>query len=171
MPRIAVLALAARALANVWGSRLLPPFGEDLNGIHLPTVASWVQTHSIWGNHEFEPFFAAGNYTQNVDISYLSTMLPLHQDVFARISVLPWYAFSRLDGLRVRARTARSARDRRADGDDAPGGPRGRLDRDRVLAPRMPRRSPAWRPVPFSSGVTCAPVRGPTWPSPASRSA
>ena len=89
---VALVALAARALANVWGSRALVPAEIDLNGIHLPTVASWIQDKSIWGNHEFSPFFAAGNYTQNVDITYLSTMLPLHQDVFARWSVMPWYA-------------------------------------------------------------------------------
>lgn len=88
---LALLALTGRALANVWTSRLLPPSEVDINGIHLPTVASWIQTQSIWGNHEFSPFFAAGNYTQNVDITYLATLLPLHQDVFARASVMPWY--------------------------------------------------------------------------------
>src|SRR5882762_6200427 len=35
---VAVVALAGRAIANVWSARLLPPSEVDINGIHLPTV-------------------------------------------------------------------------------------------------------------------------------------
>ena len=83
----AAAAAAAYALAMVLELRteLIEPANTvDTTTFHLPEVASWIRSESLWGIHQFIPLQAHANYPQNGDVIHLATVLPWRNDAFAR---------------------------------------------------------------------------------------
>jgi hypothetical protein len=79
--------------------------GREVTGIdsltfHLPNVARWIQTGSLWQQDEFLPDFALGTYPNNGDVLLLATVLPWHNEFLARWAMA---AFLVLTGLAVYA--------------------------------------------------------------------
>ena len=99
-------ALAAVALAIVLLIELtvlrqnwtLPALGLDALNFHLPDVAGWIQTGSIWQVGQFTPDLANGNYPNNGNVIWLATILPWHADFLVRFAMLP---FGLLTGVGV----------------------------------------------------------------------
>ncbi|MEA2157123.1 MAG: hypothetical protein QOE11_3263, partial [Solirubrobacteraceae bacterium] len=78
---------AAAALADLarWaGDELV---GVDPLTFHLPNVARWIQTGSVWQIDQFVPLLAHGDYPHNGDVVLLSTVLPWHNDFLVRLPI------------------------------------------------------------------------------------
>jgi hypothetical protein len=88
-----VLALAAGAYATVAAVADLGRWaGDELIGVdpltfHLPNVARWIQTGTVWQIDQFVPLLAQGNYPHNGDVVLLSTVLPWHNDFLVRLPI------------------------------------------------------------------------------------
>ncbi|HTN24139.1 MAG TPA: phospholipid carrier-dependent glycosyltransferase [Solirubrobacteraceae bacterium] len=81
----AFAALAALAdLARWAGDELV---GVDPLTFHLPNVARWIQTGSVWQIDQFVPLLAHGDYPHNGDVVLLSTVLPWHNDFLVRLPI------------------------------------------------------------------------------------
>jgi hypothetical protein len=66
--------------------------GDELVGVdpltfHLPNVARWIQTGTVWQIDQFVPLLAQGNYPHNGDVVLLSTVLPWHNDFLVRLPI------------------------------------------------------------------------------------
>ena len=66
--------------------------GDELIGVdpltfHLPNVARWIQTGTVWQIDQFVPLLAQGNYPHNGDALLLSTVLPWHNDFLVRLPI------------------------------------------------------------------------------------
>jgi hypothetical protein len=59
---------------------------------HLPNVARWLQTGSLWQIDQFIPFQAQGNYPHSGDFLLLSVVLPWSDDWAVRPFALALYA-------------------------------------------------------------------------------
>ena len=78
-------AVAALADLGRWaGDELV---GVDALTFHLPNVARWIQTGSVWQIDQFAPLLAHGNYPHNGDVVLLSTVLPWHNDFLVRLPI------------------------------------------------------------------------------------
>jgi hypothetical protein len=100
---IAVLAvggLAAYEVARLRGLLGAPLTFIDLLGFHLPGVARWIQTGTVWQVDQFLPGFATAQYPNNGDLLLLATVLPWRDLAFAR---LPGVLFFVLTGVSVYA--------------------------------------------------------------------
>jgi hypothetical protein len=78
---------SAAALADLgrWaGDELI---GVDPLTFHLPNVARWIQTGTVWQIDQFVPLLAQGNYPHNGDVVLLSTVLPWHNDFLVRLPI------------------------------------------------------------------------------------
>ncbi len=62
----------------------------DTTSFHLPGVARWIQSGSIWHNDEFLPMFPTGTYPENGDVLFLAAVLPWHNDAFVRLVDIPY---------------------------------------------------------------------------------
>ena len=81
----AFAAVAALADLGRWaGDELV---GVDPLTFHLPNVARWIQTGSVWQIDQFVPLLAHGDYPHNGDIVLLSTVLPWHNDFLGRLPI------------------------------------------------------------------------------------
>lgn len=89
----AAVALAA-ALADLarWGGDEI--VGVDPLTFHLPNVARWIQTGSLWQIDQFVPLQAQGNYPNNGDVVLLSTVLPWHNDFLVRLPIVFYLALT-----------------------------------------------------------------------------
>jgi hypothetical protein len=66
--------------------------GDELVGVdpltfHLPNIARWIQSGSLWQIDQFVPLLAHGNYPNNGDVVLLSTVLPWHNDFLVRAPI------------------------------------------------------------------------------------
>lgn len=81
----AVVILAAAANFRVWAGRELT--GVDPLTFHMPNVARWMETGSLWQIDQFLPLLAHGNYPNSGDVVLLAATLPWHNDFFARFAI------------------------------------------------------------------------------------
>ena len=81
----AIVAIAAAANFRVWAGRELT--GVDALTFHMPNVARWIESGSLWQIDQFLPLLAHGNYPNSGDVVLLSAVLPWHNDFFARFVV------------------------------------------------------------------------------------
>lgn len=84
----AVGLVAAYALAYLRTQFGIPPLGRDAMTFHLPDVASWIHTGSMWQIDQFVPQLANGNYPNNGDVLYLAALLPFKSVVLVRAALL-----------------------------------------------------------------------------------
>jgi hypothetical protein len=89
---LALFGLVTGAVAFLGEEGTSPITHSDTLDYHFAVVADWMLHHSTWGVTNFEPGLAAGNYPQNGDIVILASVLPWHDDAFARLAVLPYWA-------------------------------------------------------------------------------
>jgi hypothetical protein len=92
---IAVAAVAAAAVAVVAYTAavaLLPFTQVDLVGFHLPGVARWIQSGSLWQIDQFLAYQAQGNYPNTGDVVHLAVMLPWHYEFAVHYVALPFVA-------------------------------------------------------------------------------
>ncbi len=81
----AFAALAALAdLARWAGDELV---GVDPLTFHLPNIARWIQTGSVWQIDQFVPLLAHGDYPHNGDVVLLASVLPWHNDFLVRAPI------------------------------------------------------------------------------------
>ena len=97
---VAIGSVAVYELARLRGLIGTPPTFIDLLGFHLPGVARWIQTGTVWQVDQFLPGFATAQYPNNGDVLLLATVLPWHDLAFAR---LPGVLFFALTGVGVYA--------------------------------------------------------------------
>jgi hypothetical protein len=100
---VASLALVSFAVYELARARVLlvhPLTDIDMLGFHLPGVARWIQTGTLWQVDQFLPGFATAQYPNNGDFLVLATVLPWHDLAFARV---PGIVFFALTGVAVYA--------------------------------------------------------------------
>lgn len=91
---IALGAVAAYTLDYLRKNATAPVVELDALTFHLPNVARWIQTGSVWRVDQFNPDLAQGNYPQNGDFVLLSLVLPFRNDAFVRLAVYPLLALA-----------------------------------------------------------------------------
>jgi hypothetical protein len=94
---IAVAAVGAVLVYELGRLRVLanqPISDIDMLGFHLPGVARFIQTGTLWRVDQFEPGFATAQYPNNGDFLILSAILPWRALAFVRYVPLPFYAFT-----------------------------------------------------------------------------
>ncbi len=96
----AVGAIVLFTLAFARDQLVLAPGSVDILNFHLPGIARWIQTGSVWDIHNWVPDTAAGNYPNNGDLVLLAAILPWHSDF---LSHLVPYAYYGLGGVTVYA--------------------------------------------------------------------
>lgn len=95
---VAVVAVAI--LTYTWDHAAAALTGVDYMTFHMPNVAGWIQSHTIWRIDDFVPGRTSGSYPNNGDLLLLAVALPWHSDFLARFLELPLLA---LTGLSVYA--------------------------------------------------------------------
>jgi hypothetical protein len=86
----AVLVFAAGVLGVLSLEVTLAFTGLDMVNFHLPGIARWLQSGSIWQVNQFGYDTAHGNYPHNGDFVLLATMLPWDSDFLVRLAMLPF---------------------------------------------------------------------------------
>lgn len=81
-----LVAVAALAATRAWLSLRL--IGIDTLTFHLPNVARWMQSGSLWQIDNFVLLQAQGYYPNTGDVVLLGTMLPWNSDVFVRLPMI-----------------------------------------------------------------------------------
>lgn len=84
---------ATVALAHLVAVAGTPIKHIDMLSFHLPVVARWIQTGSVWRVDEYLPLGAPGNYPHNGDLMSLAVILPWSNDAFVRFVDVPFLAF------------------------------------------------------------------------------
>ena len=97
---VGVLAAAAGAVAYAIDHATTPVLQVDQITFHLPVVARWIQTGSLWGVYDFVPYLGHGNYPQNGEVLSLAAISPWRLDFIQRFVELPYFA---LGGVAVYA--------------------------------------------------------------------
>jgi hypothetical protein len=90
-------AIAGAASVAVFGQFLLylteraavPVRAFDALTFHLPSVARWIDSGTVWQLDNLYPDYAFGNYPQNGDFLQLTAVLPFGNDAFARLVGYP----------------------------------------------------------------------------------
>jgi hypothetical protein len=88
---IASVAVGAWTIAFVAACREWAPqtlIGLDTQTFHLPNIARWIQSGSMWQIDQFVPLQAHGYYPNSGDVLQLATILPWHSDFFARAPMI-----------------------------------------------------------------------------------
>ena len=67
-----------------------PVVEGDAMNFHLPVVAQWIQTGTLWPVDNFVPYVAPGNYPQNGELAQLAVTLPWHHGELSRFAMLPF---------------------------------------------------------------------------------
>ena len=105
--------VVALLLASLRENLTTAPLSVDLLNFHLPVVARWIETGSIWQIDVFLPDVSPGHYPQNGDVILLAAVLPWRNDWLAHLAVYPYWALTGRRGLRPGARASGDRRPRR----------------------------------------------------------
>ena len=97
---IAVAAAACFTAAKLWAAARESTSDVDTLTFHLPSIAGWLQSGSIWRVDQYTPLLANGNYPHNGDLVVASVLAPFDSDAFVRLVNAP---FVFLAGLAVYA--------------------------------------------------------------------
>ncbi len=97
-----VLAAVAVGGLAIYLASMLARFGStpvtfiDTVTFHLPGVARWIQSNSVWQIDQFLPGQAQGHYPNNGNVVDLAVILPWHSDFLIRFVNLPFIALAGL---------------------------------------------------------------------------
>ena len=86
--------VVALLLASLRENLTSAPLSVDLLNFHLPVVARWIETGSIWQIDVFLPDVSPGHYPQNGDVILLAAVLPWRNDWLAHLAVYPYWALT-----------------------------------------------------------------------------
>jgi Dolichyl-phosphate-mannose-protein mannosyltransferase len=89
---VGVAAVVVYLLALVLSVARQPTTQADMMAFHLPGVAQWIRTGSVWGIHQWTPDWGFGYYPGNGDLLLLSAVLPWRSDFAARLVDAPYFA-------------------------------------------------------------------------------
>jgi hypothetical protein len=89
-----VAALVLYALAVARDQLTVPTLAIDMLNFHLPGVARWIETGSIWQIDVFLPDVAPGHYPNNGDVILLAAVLPWKNDFLVHVSMYPFWALT-----------------------------------------------------------------------------
>ena len=89
-----LLGLYALALACTHVTE--PSTAADTVSFHLPGVARWIETGTIWQIDQFLPELSPGNYPNNGDVMLLAGVLPWENDFLAHRAMYPFYGLTLL---------------------------------------------------------------------------
>jgi hypothetical protein len=81
-------------LGVLWQLRYQAPQGIDTLSFHLPGVARWIQSGSIWQIDQFLPDLTFGYYPNNGDVVLLATVLPWRNDFITHFAMVPYLVFT-----------------------------------------------------------------------------
>ena len=84
------------ALAHAFAHGGVPTGGVDMNTFHLPNVARWIQTGSLWEISDFVPHRAFGTYPNTSDVVLLGVVLPFDSPFLVRLVNYPALALAGL---------------------------------------------------------------------------
>jgi hypothetical protein len=93
---VAVLAVGCVAVYELARLRVLatqPLTDIDMLGFHVPGVARFIQTGTLWRVDQFLPGFATAQYPNDGDFLLLSAVLPWRNLAFVRFVPVPFYLF------------------------------------------------------------------------------
>lgn len=93
---VGVGVVVVSALAVTIGVARLPPTNVDTLTFHLPGIARWIQSGSIWQIDQFIPLVATGHYPSTGNVIELSVVLPWRSDFAFRLLGLPMLALAGL---------------------------------------------------------------------------
>ena len=85
----ALVLTAGYLLALALESRGDFPVSPDTVTFHLPNVARWIQSGSLWQVDDFVPNRASGNYPQTADVLHLAVILPWSRDFLMPLANFP----------------------------------------------------------------------------------
>ena len=83
------VAVLAQVLVFAVERGAVPVTAFDALSFHLPGVASWIDTGSLWQLDNFFPGYAVGNFPHNGDFLQLAAVLPWDNDAFVRLVEFP----------------------------------------------------------------------------------
>jgi hypothetical protein len=111
---IAVVAVAVVAIYEIGRLRVLatlPVADVDMLGFHLPGIARFIQSGSLWRVDQFLPGFATAQYPNDGDFLLLSAILPWRDLAFVRFVIVPFYALTAIGvyALALELRSTRAA--------------------------------------------------------------
>jgi hypothetical protein len=95
-----VLAVVGVSALAIYLAAMLARFGStpvtfiDTVTFHLPGVARWIQSHSIWQIDQFLPGQFQGYYPNNGNVVDLAAVLPWHSEFLSRFVNLPFIALA-----------------------------------------------------------------------------
>jgi hypothetical protein len=87
---LAVGGLAVYILAFGISHALVATPSIDATAFHLPNVATWIHTKSLWSIKQFLPYQGYAYYPQNGNVIYLAAILPWRNDFLARFVDYPF---------------------------------------------------------------------------------
>ncbi len=111
---IAIVTVGAVTVYELARLRVLltqPLTDIDMLGFHLPGIARFIQSGTLWRVDQFEPGFATAQYPNNGDFLILSAVLPWRSLAFVRLVPVPFYAFTAIGtyALALELRAPRAA--------------------------------------------------------------
>ena len=111
---IAIVTVGAVTVYELARLRVLltqPLTDIDMLGFHLPGIARFIQSETLWRIDQFEPGFATAQYPNNGDFLILSAVLPWRSLAFVRLVPVPFYAFTAIGtyALALELRAPRAA--------------------------------------------------------------
>lgn len=90
----AVGAVAAYELARLRVLATQPITDIDMLGFHLPGVAGFIQTGTLWRVDQFLPYFETAQYPNSGDFLLVSVVVPWHHLAFVRFVPVPFYVMT-----------------------------------------------------------------------------
>ena len=93
---IAAAVVGLALLAVTWQNFSVPTTDIDSLDFHLPGVAAWIQSGSLWDVTHFLPYHQSAYYPANGDVVFLAAVLPWRSDVFIRLVNLPFLGVAAL---------------------------------------------------------------------------
>lgn len=89
---VALVALLFVALVILTDRLTVAPVGVDFLNFHMPGVAAWLQTGSLWQIDVYLSDVAPGHYPNNADVLMLAVVLPWKSDFLTYPLMFPFWA-------------------------------------------------------------------------------
>ena len=94
LPAAAALLVAGCAIALMRTLAGAPISSIDAQNFQVPIPARWIQTHSVWGLHQWIADYSNATYPLNGNALFTAVMLPFHSPFLARLVAVPFWALA-----------------------------------------------------------------------------